>query len=151
MTRLLRPYIPLKVREQVALRQMREALIPLPWFAKYPRNAAVRLRILLRTLFGLGKVELHHRPSLVNREHTRDGGYKPDANNPDYLVYLRKDEHDIETRVRGIGAQLSDLAIARKRKRRERKETRRKTKWATRKLRSRSTFPKRRFSSMGKS
>jgi hypothetical protein len=48
-------------------------------------------------------------------------GYVPDANDPDYLVYVPKQDHDIETRVRGQGAQLSDLAIARKRKRKERK------------------------------
>jgi hypothetical protein len=86
---------------------------------------------LLFELFGLVKVELHHRPALMNRLQV-DGKYFPDAADPDYLVYLPVDKHDIETRVRGLHGQHSDLAIARKRKRIERK-----TKRPRSKLRSR--------------
>jgi hypothetical protein len=80
---------------------------------------------------------------LVNRRrYQRNPGaevkYIPPANSPDHLVYLLKDDHDVETRVRGQHGQHSDLALARKRKRKERKAKRRKHKWpGGRKLQSR--------------
>jgi hypothetical protein len=90
------------------------------------------------------ELELHHRPALLNRE--RDGNdYIPRANDPDYLVYLPKDDHDIETRVRGQRGQHSDLGLARKRKRKERKSKRRKTKWSSRPLRSANRWPKKKL------
>ena len=60
------------------------------------------------------------------------GYYYPDANDPEFLIYRTKAAHDIKTRVHGDGAQLSDLAIARKRKRQERKLARPRHKWASR-------------------
>jgi hypothetical protein len=48
------------------------------------------------------------------------------------LVYLPEDDHDIETRVRGQHGQYSDLALARKRKRAERKRTKPKRRWQSR-------------------
>lgn len=89
--------------------------------AMYAGSAKVRVQYLIEDLFGGGtKVELHHRPGLLNRRRKPNGDYDPPANDPNYLIYLLEDEHDIETRVRGIGAQLSDLGQARKRKRMER-------------------------------
>jgi hypothetical protein len=44
-------------------------------------------------------------------------GYDPPANSADHLIYLAADDHDIETRVRGLHGQHSDLGIARKNKR----------------------------------
>lgn len=52
---------------------------------------------------GNHKVELHNRPALCNRPWN-----DPPANSTDHLVYLAVDDHAIETRVRGIGAQRSD-------------------------------------------
>jgi len=104
-----------------------------------------RLAAGLLELFSVDKVELHHRPALVNRpRYVRNGKvfYDPPANSAAHLVYLRCSEHDIETRVRGIGAQLSDLAIARKRKRKEKKARRPKTRWPSRPLRSASHWQK---------
>lgn len=108
--------------------------------AELPQSkASLRLKRLLGVLFGELPVELHHRPALVNRVFLRVEknrgpiiGYMPDANDPDYLVYLPADEHDIETRVRGQHGQHSDLALARKRKRKERKAKRPKRKWPSR-------------------
>ena len=149
--RLHRPYIPWSVRELVVLLQLRAAGINVdekPYVTiRYHGSAETRVRAYLRVLFGDGPVELHHRPALVNRRkvyhwvrgergHGRfvDGGrefvdYDPPANDPDYLVYLRAgagEEHDVETRVRGQHGQHSDLALARKQKRKARKERRRK-------------------------
>ena len=124
--RLPRPHIPISVRVQVAERQMHERGLT-DWSPGMPTGFHSKTALLdyyLRRLFGDGTFELHHRPALVNRERYRRGGktfYKPDANDPNHLVYLLDDEHDIETRVRGVGAQLSDLGQARKRKRAARK------------------------------
>jgi hypothetical protein len=90
------------------------------------------------------ELQLDHDPALENRPfNKRTQKYKPDANDPNYLIYREKHAHHIKTNVRGDGAQLSDAAQARKRKRSERKKTKRKTVWPTRPLRSASRWPKR--------
>lgn len=128
--RLHRPYIKIKTRLIVAERQ---AAAHLPnWSATAPsKPLGNRLKWLLKLLFGSEECELHHRPALLNRRrYIRHGKihYDPPANDPNFLVYLRKSDHEIETRIRGQGAQLSDLAIARKRKRAARKKAKGKTK-----------------------
>lgn len=165
--RLHRPYIPWSVREQVINRQMAEANFTETWAIKYAGSTARRVRWKLEEFFAGKAVELHHRPALVNRQRCCTGcgstqtlgellrehplavsccperdmsGYKPDANDPDFLVYLvagAGEEHDVETRVRGQHGQHSDLALARKRRRAERKRNRPKRKWPKRRLRSR--------------
>jgi len=62
------------------------------------------------------KYELHHDPALCNRRSYKRmvkgklrTFYDPPANDPEHLVYLAEDDHDIRTRVRGVGAQRSDL------------------------------------------
>jgi hypothetical protein len=129
--RLARPYIPIAVRIKVAERQCgfehQDKII-----------SAKRLKGLLFILFAGEPHQLDHNPALINRPfNEKTGKYTPDANNPEFLIYRTKAAHDIKTRVRGDGAQLSDLAIARKRKRIERKKTRQKKKWPSR------PFPKR--------
>jgi hypothetical protein len=130
VVRLHRPYIPWTVRRQVILRQLRERGGLECFFGDTPDRRLVEFCLMV--LFGSGvKTELQHRPALCNRvQKIRNGKtiYKPDANDPDYLVYLRKEDHDIETRVRGIGAQRSDLGqrrylkrVAKSRKKREKK------------------------------
>lgn len=140
--KLPRPYIPLRVRVQVAVRQCRELGLCEGVFSSDFRNLATALRYFLGHIHGNQKVELHHRPALCNRARCLSsiaGGirYDPDANDPDYLVYLSAADHDIETRVRGQHGDYSDLAKARKRKRIERKAKRPKRKWPSR------PFPKR--------
>lgn len=118
---LHRPYIPMKVRLKVAKRQARElgAVYHHKKSAKdgpgrYVKRGSVKQ--LLRVLFGERKIELHHRPALVNRRrYVRNGKvfYNPPANDPAHLVYLAETDHDVETRIRGLGAQRSDLGQAR--------------------------------------
>lgn len=136
--RLPRPHIPLAVRVRVIERQCLEVgIAPLAGIMT-ATTLTERLRFNLRERLGDRKVELHHRPALVNRRRKRNGDYDPPANDPDFLVYLLKDDHDVETRVRGLHGQHSDLALARKRRRAERKAKRRPHKWPRgRKLQSR--------------
>lgn len=118
MSRLPRPHIPLVIRVQVAERQVSEAgfanLLTIDEQDKNPLRE--RLADALDFLFGEKKRELHHRPALVNRRRKRNGDYDPPANSPDYLVYLADDDHDVETRIRGLHGQHSDLGLARKNK-----------------------------------
>jgi hypothetical protein len=130
--KLRRPHIPLAIRVEVAERQLREAGQEIPRYSKYVGSYAARLKWLLEDLFAGEHVELHHRPALVNRTRKRYGKYEPEANDPAYLVYLPKDAHDIETRIRGQHGQHSDLALARKRKRKDKKASRHQTKWPKR-------------------
>ena len=144
--RLPRPYIPIATRLIVAERQIEQLTGVGNACRRFdPLSQTKLLELLLGALFGDKKVELHHRPALVNRRRKRNGDYDPPANDPNYLVYLPEDEHDIETRVRGLHGQHSDLAIVRKRKRKERKTKRPKRKWASRPLRSANRWPKRSF------
>lgn len=111
MARLHRPHIPISVRVEVAERQCNQ----IGWTrdpGAREQSAEKWLKAMLRVLFGDYPCELHHRPALVNRRrYVRNGKvfYDPPANDPAHLVYLAEDDHDIETRVRGVGAQRSDL------------------------------------------
>lgn len=133
MARLYRPYIPLAVRVKVAARQviLSGALGPaiqVGIFDTY-KSAGDRLGELLRHLFGDKPFALDHNPALMNRKRCGTGKqtvYSPPANHPDYLVYREAgpgSDHDIKTRVRGDGAQHSDLALARIAKRKAKKKT----------------------------
>ena len=152
MSRLVRPHIPLAVRAQVALRQLKY-IEPLEYIA-YHRSIGMSLRTILNELLadlaknlGADKIELHHRPALLNRPWINEiNDYEPPANDPRYLVYLAEDDHDIETRVRGQHGQHSDLGLGRKNKRiaRNRDPKRRKSKITSRGFRK---GPKRKMQS----
>jgi hypothetical protein len=114
MSRLPRPRIPVMVRLTVADRQCLSAFGQI-FRVIFCRSNEKHLKAALFALFGDKKAELHHRPSLVNRPR-KGGDYDPPANSPDYLVYIAKDDHDVETRVRGLHGQHSDLGMARKNK-----------------------------------
>ena len=43
------------------------------------------------------KIEWHHSPALGRRKRLPDGRYDPDANDPQYIVPLRKADHDCQT------------------------------------------------------
>ena len=117
--KLHRPYIPIDVRLKVAERQLGRS-----WSIR-GQSPKERLRLMLKLLFANQPFQLDHDPALVNRKfNKRNHRYTPDANDPDYLIYRTKDAHDIKTRVRGDGAQHSDLGLRRKMKRIERRETR---------------------------
>lgn len=138
--RLPRPYIPWSVREQVIDRQMRAAMFVPTVAARTSRKTEDRVRFKLEEFFAGKTVELHHDPALVNRVKITGRGplqYDPDANDPAHLVYLvagAGEEHDVRTRVRGEHGQHSDLALARKRRRKERKAKRPKRSWPKRKF-----------------
>ena len=146
--RIQRPYIPLAVRLQVAERQLRELGL---WDeivkgrTGWPTKSGFLHLCLSYLRLPLGRLELHHRPALVNRSQDDNGQYVPAANDPAYLVYLPKGEHDVETRVHGVGAQRSDLGQRRYNKKVARNRApkpKRPWRWPKgRKLRSRAINP----------
>ena len=146
--RLPRPYVPLGVRLSVALRQLGTPpsdIARLVETTSRNRTLDANLYWVLKKLFNTELYHLDHDPALENRlqvKNTRTGKirYVPDANDPRSLIYRTKEDHRLKTLVRGDGAQLSDAAIARKRKRKERKATRPKYNWPSRPLQSRSSF-----------
>jgi hypothetical protein len=154
--KLPRPYIPLEVRLQVAIRQATLAGL---WFHTLPKNRrfnrADKLDIILAYLFGFPpNVNLDHDPSLCNRKfNPRTGKYSPDANDPDYLIYRRAEDHRTKTIVRGEHGQHSDLGLRRKNKRiaANRDPNRRRSKIPNRKAAwPKRSFPKRRQKEMAK-
>ena len=121
--RLLRPHIPIPVRIEVAARQLKQQFGHMVDRNLDEEDAVYLDRLLAILASQLGAelfetLHLDHDPALTNRKFSeRTGLYTPRANDPRFLVYRTKDEHDIKTRVRGDGAQLSDLALRRKFKR----------------------------------
>ncbi len=111
-------------------------------------TAQTFVRRLIRELFGDKVVHLQHRPALINRPLDRHGETIPAHDDPgtiDYphLIYMTKQDHNIETYVSGIGAQRSDFAQRRylKRVRKNRDKSKRpKAAWPKRKLQSRNDF-----------
>jgi len=153
MAKLHRPYIPFEVRCRVALAQHRKKPpndpgIERSLLLEHPQAGGLGyvkyLALILHEMFGddADKAHLDHDPALCNRrkrlktiKHNIFGPkritvYSPDANDPKHLIYRIGGKvgdgspHDIKTRVRGEHGQLSDLAIARKEKRRAKKATR---------------------------
>lgn len=158
--RLARPHIPYRVRLQVITRQLKAAGMA-EGRGKGEKLTSAVPRLLL-ALFGGEPCHLDHNPALVNRPfNARTGRYTPDANDPDFLVYRTKMAHDVKTRIRGDGAQRSDLSQARYLKRvarnREKKSRAKKRgpipalrnfpKWPSRPLRSGNRWPKRKVRS----
>lgn len=126
--KLPRPHIPVSVRLRVARRQLRRfgadenLLVRFPGERQevYLDRLLTGLSIYLDAMFE--PLQLDHDPALCNRKfYPLTRRYRPAANNPDYLVYRPKQEHETKTRVRGEGAQLSDLALRRKLKRIDRR------------------------------
>lgn len=139
-----RRYIPLKIRVLVVERQIAEKVGLQEWermaLAVFNTSSfKARLADGLKMLFGDKAVELHHRPALVNRPlNRRKTDTVPPANSPDHMVYLLKDEeHRIETYVRGVGAQRSDVSQRRYLKRVEKNRQKKKRsaqKWPSAKI-----------------
>lgn len=127
--KLPRPHIPIPVRIKVARRQLiafgaSEALTTKDRHETsevFLDRLLTGLSLYFENLFG--KLHLDHDPALCNRRFSkRTGKYFPDANDPRFLIYRTKPNHEIKTRVRGDGAQLSDLALRRKFKRIEKRQ-----------------------------
>ncbi len=169
--KLLRPHIPLEVRCRVAARQL--GLRPDLEGDKRMGRLGLLLDAYLQMLateLGCEVSQLHldHDPALGAREKVFSGlgrhvNYKPEANDPEFLVYRERHAHHIKTNVRGDGAQHPDRVLIKKQRRREKlvdrlpigKELKRYNKsptlvtkvkkaWPKRKLRSASRWPKNR-------
>lgn len=149
MPRLLRPAIPLEVKCRVVLRQLGELFIDdvIEQHRAHPKDAWIKAvsvaskaiarshgRLLadripkLAELLGCDAsgLRLDHNPALGVREKiiNRAGvhiGYRPDANDPEFLIYRSAHGHHIKTNVRGDGAQFSDTTLMKRERRRKRK------------------------------
>ena len=113
-----RPYIPRRIRVDVLLRQCEERNFAIP--KRQKDTLSIYIKTLQLLLFGNEKVHLDHNPALVNRIF-KDGVYSPDANDPRFLAYLPEKDHRTKTYIRGLNGQHSDLGLARKLKRIEKK------------------------------
>lgn len=106
-----RPHIPIWVRLNVAKRQaIQQFGVDGAFWSIYNRIApsrsdTIRLNILLEALFAGDDVQLDHDPALSLRYFSkRTGKYRPDANDPDYLIFRRKTDHLHKTTGRKPGA-----------------------------------------------
>ena len=129
MGRLLRPAIPVETKCRVALRQLGE-MWPDAVISEHKRNLGRLLTSLLGRLASLldcepGALHLDHNPALAIRERIvrrgRHVGYRPDANDPEHLIYREKLAHHIKTNVRGDGAQFPDRVLIKRERRREKR------------------------------
>lgn len=137
MPRLYRPPIPLKVKCLTALRQLGGRELPELVIARW--RASSTLAQLLEVLrAGLAKkfscavkdLRLDHDPALGLRRRRGEGKrtiYDPPANDPDHMNYRPHGaefagSHDVKTRIRGDGAQFSDVALMKRERRRAKKE-----------------------------
>jgi hypothetical protein len=103
-----------------------------------------KLRRIILYQFHPNRAHLDHDPALINRKYNpRTEKYTPDANDPNYLIYRKADDHRTKTIVRGEHGQYSDLGLRRKNKRiaANRNPNRRKVKIKNRK----ANWPKRPF------
>ncbi len=150
-----RPYIPVKVKLAVAVRQLYGR--GLGWENRSSKTEALRLALIG---LGLKKPHLDHDPPLGKRRlNRRTGKYTPDANDPRHLQWIEgakdydgDDGHHVKTHGRG-GEKMrfgGDLREIRKQDRLEREPE----KWQgltklKRKRRSRSKRPKQKIRSRG--
>src|SRR5262245_561611 len=136
---VLRPYIPLSVRVAVATRMAQQADYALVVDDILSTTEPLRRKLaqLLYLRFGDDAVHLDHDPPLASRKVLKRGGvivgYRPAANDPDYLVYRVAENHRIKTNVRGEHGQYPDRVLIKKMRRLERPRQR-KRKWPSRKM-----------------
>lgn len=153
-----RPYIPISIRLKVAERQYRNRYTVMPTTQKSIADGVMavgpdglKLKTFLQMLFGGAPVDLDHNPPLRARTFSkRTGKYTPDANDPDHLEYRLKApeanrSHYIKTYVRGDRGQFPDRVLIKRERRREKPKKKRKTKWASRPMRGRTSWPTRSF------
>ena len=127
-----RPHIPIKIKLAVLERQVfidkayrndAEREFIYDWYqaccATHPTS--YRVKWLLHRLFHGMPAELDHDPALVfRRKNHKTGGYRPDANDPKYLVYRLKPDHRRKTfgrkpdAKRTVTTKGSDVWLAKK-------------------------------------
>ncbi len=91
-----RPYIPLKVRVEVAEREVDHSQLWWPLYCSAVRAGRMTLRKRLSILLGHlpEGAQLDHDPALILRRFDeRTGKYTPDANDPAYLIYRDVKDH----------------------------------------------------------
>lgn len=130
MPRLLRPAIPLDVKLRVLCRQLGELFVEdVVAMAKENRCLGTLVKEKLAMLAQLLNCDpldmrLDHDPALGAREKVfKRGvhvGYKPDANDPEHLIYRTEADHKRKTNVRGDGAQHPDRVLIKRERRRQR-------------------------------
>jgi|SRR6516164_8519596 len=118
--RLPRPRVPISVKIEVALLQLRDPETNALRLAPIMRNKTKRLNWILTEIFGnVPTVHLDHDPPLAARKfYPRSGRYKPAANDPKYLIFRTVEDHRIKTFVRGEHGQYSDRVLIKREKRR---------------------------------
>lgn len=130
MPRLLRPAIPFDVKLRVLCRQLGEMFVEdVVAMAEENRCLGTLVNEKLATLALLLKCDpldmrLDHDPALGAREKVFKAGvhvgYRPDANDPEHLIYRTEADHKRKTNLRGDGAQHPDRVLIKKQRRRER-------------------------------
>lgn len=134
MPKLYRPYISLRIRVQVAERQLRDMdQVKGEIGIAGPRTSGNRLRTLLPWLARIlgcdaADLRLDHDPALGARPRRGEGKrtvYTPAANDPDHLFYRphgpeHAGSHLIKTNVRGDHGQHPDRVLIKKQRRLER-------------------------------
>lgn len=104
MSHIKRPYIPISVRVQVAERQFWCDRGFWPIRATTSKPDKRRLEWVLEMLFD-SPPQLDHDPALILRKfNKRTGKYTPDANDPEFLIYREKADHQQKTTGRKPGA-----------------------------------------------
>jgi len=169
MARLFRPAIPVKVKCRVLLRQLGE-MFPDTVIVEHRRGLgrlaeALEARLAEMLLCTVNDLRIDHDPALALRSRSGEGKatvYDPPANDPEFLAYRPHGtefagSHDVKTRIRGDGAQFSDLALIKRQRRREKKaaeakQRNKRQKFAARrqKIRGRWKWPKRSFPTRSK-
>lgn len=131
MPRLLRPSIPDSAKLAVVLRQLGE-MFPGPVLATARKSRTISTTLtnrlcILADLLGCqpGDLHLDHDPPLATRDKVRNRagehiGYRPAANDPEFLIYRTAQAHRIKTNVRGDGALHPDRVYIKRARRRER-------------------------------
>jgi hypothetical protein len=146
MARLHRPHVPLDVQCAVALRQNgldpgERASVLRRFKGAYGKLLdAILVVVASNQHCAVDNLQLDHDPPLGARRKVWHD-YIPKANDPDYLVWRDKESHRVKTLVRGEHGQYSDLALIKRERRRNRKQSRPKQKIAARK----KPWPKRKF------
>jgi hypothetical protein len=136
-----RPYVPFNVRVEVAKRQFVEKYGDAGRIALLTEAAngdAELLRRLLEALhanFAGEKYNLDHDPPLRCRIfNARTGKYKPDANDPRYLVYRTAEDHRVKTNIRGEHGQYPDRVLIKRTRRHESPKKKWRGRWPSRKF-----------------
>lgn len=158
----LRKYIPVEVRCRVILRQLGEMWPDAVIEENRGAHEALLGRLLdrLAALLDAERLHLDHNPPLAARKkvvrHGAVVGCKPDANDPNYLLYREKRSHQVKTNIRGDRGQYPDRVLIKKSRRLEREPRKRQNILGPKKRRKpkkqggkwkqqRTTWPKRPF------